>query len=64
MAAQVRLLRAAFADHPMLGPLVEKIPFRLRRRRCSAGHRTWTIEFDRQVVLMLLDRLDLDDVLP
>lgn len=64
MAAQVRILRAALAEHPEVGPLIDRIPFRLRRRRCSVGHRTWTVEIDREVVLMLLDRLDLDEVLP
>lgn len=64
MAAQVRVLRSALSEHEAIGPIVERVPFRLRRRRCSAGHRTWTVEIDREVVLLLLDRLDLDDVLP
>lgn len=64
MAAQVRVLRLALGEHPAIGPIVDRVPFRLRRRRCGSGHRTWTIEVDREVALLLLDRLDLDDVLP
>lgn len=64
MAAQVRLLRSALRDHPQVGPIVDRVPFRLRRRRCSVGHRTWSVEFDREVLLLLLGRMDLDDDLP
>ena len=65
MAAQARVLKQAILDREGLtGISPDKLPFRLRRRRCPVGHLTWTIEIDRTILLILLERLDLDDVLP
>jgi len=64
MTAQVRAIRAALTIDPRVAGLADRLPFRLRRRRCERGHRTWSVEADRTLILILLDRLDLDESLP
>ena len=62
MSAQSRVLQKAIGAKTRLPE--RRYPFRLRRRKCEKDHVTWTIEIDRDLLLLLIDRLDLDDNLP
>lgn len=64
MRLQVRIIEQAFREDDRLRPHIDKLPFRLRRRRCPEGHVTWTIEADSDLLLLLLDRIELADLLP